>query len=305
MLSRRNFFATSALALAAAGCKTGSGPCSCAGTECRKVKFKFGVAGYTCNRLTVDETLDLLKRLDVHYLCIKAFHLPFEATDAQIAEFRQKCADHGVTGYGLGPVYMDTKEQARSTFEFAKRVGVNLVVGVPFEMIPGADKKPKGKNRRGSRSLLLEIEKLVKEFDIRYAIHKHGPQIGELFPDVEYGWNLIKDLDSRIGFCIDVGWEYGCDKDPAETIRKYGSRIYDAHIKNFEIGKPNGVAVPLPRGKIDLVRVCKAFVDIGYEGVCSLEYESFPPKGEKPGIKAEQVAESVGYFKGLMQAIEG
>ena len=305
MMTRRGFFATSSLALAAAGCQSFTGSDCCSAKGCGKVKFKFGMAGYSCNRLSTDETLDLLKRLDMKYLCIKDFHLSFKSTDAQIAEFKQKCADHGVTGYGLGPVYMDTKEKARETFEFAKRVGVKLVVGVPFEMIPGAEKKGGGKNRRGSRSLLLEIEKLVKEFDIRYAIHNHGPQIGELFPDVEYGWNLIKDLDSRIGFCIDVGWEYGCDKDPAETIRKYGSRIYDAHIKNFEIGKPNGAAIPLPRGKIDLVRVCKAFIDVGYDGVCSLEYESFPPKGEKPGIKVDAVAESVGYFKGLMQALEG
>ena len=115
---------------------------------------------------------------------------------------------------------------------------------------------------------------------------------------------LLLDCTLRDGGYIN-DWEYGCDKDPAETIRKYGSRIYDAHIKNFEIGKPNGAAIPLPRGKIDLVRVCKAFIDVGYDGVCSLEYESFPPKGEKPGIKVDAVAESVGYFKGLMQALEG
>ena len=266
------------------------------------VPFRLGIAGYTFQKKTLDETLAIMKKADVHYLCVKDFHLPLTATDADISAFRDKCAAADVTPYAIGPIYVKDAAKLRQCFEFARRLGVRTVVGVPYEPVGGKDTWA---TRRGSRKLLLEADRLVKEFDIRYAIHNHGPQIGELFPDVEYGWNLIKDLDSRIGFCIDVGWEYGCDKDPAETIRKYGSRIYDAHIKNFAIGKPNGTAVPLPRGKIDLVRVCRAFIDIGYDGVCSLEYESFPPKGEKPGIKLDEVAESAGYFKGLMKALEG
>ena len=156
MITRRGFFATSSLALAAAGCQSLGGKRCCSASGCGRVKFKFGMAGYSCNRLSTDETLDLLERLDMNYLCIKSFHLPFESTDAQIAEFKQKCADHGVTGYGLGPVYMDSKKQARETFEFAKRVGVKTVVGVPYEM-----KKINGKDTRvESRSLCEYLDGL-------------------------------------------------------------------------------------------------------------------------------------------------
>ena len=35
-----------------------------------------------------------------------------------------------------------------------------------------------------------------------------------------------------------------------------------------------------------------------------MEYESFPAKGVKPGVKIDDVAESVGYFKALMKAAE-
>ena len=103
MITRRNFFAATSLALAATGCRTSvvCGPCD---AKSSKLKFKFGMAGYSCNRLTVDDTLALLKRLDVNYLCIKNFHLPFTATDADIAAFKRKCADHGVSGYGIGPI---------------------------------------------------------------------------------------------------------------------------------------------------------------------------------------------------------
>ena len=259
------------------------------------VPFKIGVAGYTFHKRTLDDALAIMQKADVHYLCVKDFHLPFSATDEEIAAFKAKCASFGVTPYAIGPIYDKNAANLRGRFEFAKRLGVNIVVGVPYEP---ADAKDSWSKRRGSRALLLEIDRLVKEFDMRYAIHNHGPQSPDMYPDVEFGWNLVKDLDPRIGFCIDVGWEYGCGKDPAETIRKYGARIFDAHIKNFEIGKPNGASVPLPRGKINLVKVFQAFADIGYEGVCSLEYE----RDFNDNLLA--VVESIGYERGVCDTIK-
>ena len=298
MITRRNFFATTSLALAAAGCQSISKTGSC--SKCGKVNFKLGMAGYSCYRLSADETLALLKRLDVNYLCIKNFHLPFEATDADIATFKQKCADHGVTGYGLGPIYMDLaeKDKVRTYFDFAKRVGVNTIVGVPFEykMINGK------KTRYESRALCEYISGLCKEYDVRYAIHNHGPDIPYLFPTGETSWNMVKDLDVRMGLCLDVGHDFRAKANPVDSIRKFHTRIYDMHIKNVKFDPVKNRAMPMPRGDMDMWAIVKALVEVGYTGVCSLEYESFPPKGEKPGIKAEDVAESIGYFKGLMKA---
>ena len=278
--------------------KEGNGSSDSSSTATRGVSapvaFKLGVAGFTFHKRTLDDALAIMRQADVHFLCVKDFHLPFTATDADIAAFRGKCAAFGVAPYAIGPIYVDEADSLREQFKFAMRLGVKVVVGVPFEEFLGEDGQ---KRRRGSRPLLLEADKLVKEFDIRYAIHNHGPQFGELFPDVEYGWNLGKDLDPRSGFCIDVGWEYGCGKDPAETIRKHADRIFDAHIKNFEIGKPDGASVPLPRGKIDLAEVFQAFADIGYGGVCSLEYE----RDFEDNLLA--VVESIAYERGLCDAI--
>ncbi len=298
MITRRGFFATSSLALAAAGCTSICKPgCSCGG----KVKFRFGMAGYTCHRLSLDETLTLMKRLDMRYLCIKDFHLSFKSTDAQIAEFKQKCADHGVTGYGLGPVYMDSKDKAKETFEFARRVGVKVVVGVPYEM-----KEIDGKKVRvESRSLCECVSGLCKEYDIRYAIHNHGPDIPYLFPTGEKSWNMVKDLDPRMGLCLDIGHDFRAKANPADSIRRFHSRIYDMHVKNVLFDPVKNRAVPMPRGDMNLWEVVKTLAEVGYDGCCSLEYESFPPKGEKPGIKESDVAECVGYFKGLMKAVEG
>lgn len=282
---------------AMAGCTTGKSCCAggaCAAAKEPKIKFKFGLAGYTMHTKTLDETLATLQKTDIHYLCVKDFHLPLKSTDAEMAAFKEKCAKAGVTPYAAGPLYTKTNEDVRKYFEYAKRFGFKTVVGVPYK--PG-DEKDKWNKRQGSREQLEYIDKLVKEFDIRYAIHNHGPASPNMYPDVAYGWNLVKDLDPRIGFCMDVGWEYGCDKDPAETIRQYGSRIYDLHFKNFEKGKPNGASTPLPRGKIDFVQVMKALIEVGYTGVCSLEYE------KDFNDNLEPIAESVGYFRGLADVL--
>ena len=301
MVTRRGFFATSSLALAAAGCQSLCKTECCKASGCGKVKFRFGMAGYSCHRLNVDATLALMKRLDMRYLCIKDFHLPFSATDAQIAEFKQKCADSGVTGYGLGPVYMDTKDKAKETFEFAKRVGVKVVVGVPFETKDIDGKK----TRVESRSLCEYIDGLCKEFDMRYAIHNHGPDIPYLFPTGEKSWNMVKDLDPRMGLCLDIGHDFRAKANPADSIRRFHTRIYDMHVKNVLFDPVKNRAVPMPRGDMDLWEVVKTLVEVGYDGCCSLEYESFPAKGVEPGIKETDVAECVGYFKGLMKAAEG
>jgi sugar phosphate isomerase/epimerase len=302
MITRRSFFATSSLALAAAGCRSFNSPCA---SECAagKVKFRLGMAGYSCNRLSLDETLSLLKRLDVNWLCIKNFHLPFEATDAEIATFKAKCADHGVTGYGIGPIYMDVaeKDKVKTYFDFAKRVGVKTIVGVPFvfKMLNGK------KTRYESRELCEYVSGLCKEYDIRYAIHNHGPDTPYLFPTGETTWNMVKDLDERMGLCLDIGHDFRAKADPADSIRKFHTRIFDMHIKNVRFDPVKNLAVPMPRGGIDMWKVVNTLVDVGYTGVCSLEYESFPPRGTKPGIKEWEVAESIGYFKGLMKAVQG
>ena len=271
-----------------------------------RVPFRLGLAGYTMRKKGLDETLEIMRALDLHELCVKDFHLKYTASDAEIAAFKAKCAQYGVTGYALGPLYTDSDEKVRAYFEFAKRFGAKTIVGVPYELGPG--QKDRWNDRLASRKQLEYIDKLVKEFDIRYAIHNHGPQVAKMFPDVEFGYNLVKDLDTRIGFCLDVGWEFGCGRDPAKTIRKHGDRIYDIHLKNFAVDLPGGqvlsrevphsfTTVPMPRGKIDYGEVFKALAEVGYDGVCAFEYE----RDFEDNLGG--LAESVGYARGVCDAI--
>ena len=300
MMDRRSFLGLGALAMLAAGCQTTGAKCASAGC-CKKgkVPFKLGVAGYTYNKFSIDETLAFLERLDVHYLCIKNFHLPFDSTPAQIAEFKKKCADHGVTGYGVGPIYMASNEEAKKAFDYAAAIGVKTVVAVPTEQKEIEVDGKKKKVRFHSRARCEYLAGLCKEYDMRIAIHNHGPDIPYCFPTGESAFNMVKDLDPRMGLCLDIGHDFRAGQNPAESIRKYGSRIYDMHIKNVKFDPKKNIAVPMPRGDMDMWEIVKALVEVNYTGCCSLEYE----RDFKDNLAG--VAESIGYFKGLIKAIEG
>jgi sugar phosphate isomerase/epimerase len=239
--------------------------------------FKVGMAGYTFVKFDLDKTLETLKRTDVHYLCIKDFHLPMTSTDAEIAAFHAKLKAADVTGYAVGPIYMKTEEEIDKAFEYAKRVGVKLIVGVPnVELLPYVDKK-------------------VKEYDFNYAIHLHGPDI-KIYPDAEDVWNHTKDLDPRIGMCLDIGHDTRNGKDPVADLKKYHTRVFDMHIKDVTGTTKLGYSLEIGRGVIDFPALVKMLRKVKYTGVCSLEHE------KDMGDPFMGIAESIGYFRGVIEA---
>lgn len=240
-------------------------------------KFKVGMAGYTFAKFDIDKTLETMEKCDVHYLCIKDFHLPLNSTDEQIAAFHAKLKAKGVTGYGVGPIYMRSKEEIDQAFEYAKRVGVKLIVGVPnYELLPYVDQK-------------------VKEYDFKYAIHLHGPDM-PLYPDADDVWDHVKDLDPRIGMCLDIGHDTRNGKDPVQDLKKYRSRVFDIHIKDVTAPTKQGYSVEIGRGIIDFPAFVRALREVGYSGMCSLEHER---NMDNPFMG---IAESIGYFRGVITA---
>lgn len=257
------------------------------------VSFKLGMAGFTYHKKNLDETLKDLKSLDVRYLCVKNFHLPFSATQEEVDAFKKKCAEHNVVPYAVGPVYMDNTELADTVFAYAKRLGVDTVVAVPYEK-----KEINGKMVRvESRKMCEYLSGLCEKYNMKVAIHNHGPDIPYLFPNAESIWNMVKDLDYRMGMCLDIGHQFRDNKDPAAAIYKYKSRIYDVHLKNVSANSKAGKAEPLPRGKMDLVACAKALNDVGYKGVCSLEFE------RNFENNYAEIAECIGYFRGVMDSL--
>lgn len=240
-------------------------------------KFKVGLAGYTFVKFNLDKTLETMQKADVHYLCIKDFHLPFNSTDEEIAAFHKKLASKNITGYAVGPIYMKTEKEVDNAFEYAKRVGVKLIVGVPnVELLPYIDKK-------------------VKEYDFNYAIHLHGPDI-ELYPDADDVWKHTKDLDPRIGMCLDIGHNLRNGKDPVAALKKYHKRVFDIHIKDVTAANKEGYSVEIGRGIIDFPAFIKTLRKVKYKGVCSLEHER---NMDDPFMG---IAESIGFFRGVIKS---
>ena len=303
MLTRQTFIALTATALAATGCISvaSSGSCSAKPrvrngaytTGC--VPFKLGFAPYTYNKYEIDQILDFAQKLDVKYTGIKYFMVkkgvkvdkPDEVraiTDAEIAAFKEKMAKAGVTASSVGPVYMETEDQCRAAFEFTKRMGLKVLVAVPYEFSDA-----KRKHRVASRKLCEYAAKCCAEFDIKYAIHNHGPDSPDYFPTGRSAYEMVKDLDPRMGLCLDKG-----------------NRLFDLHLKNVvpdEVDKATGKllkrnqARPFPRGDIDLVAIAQALKDIGYTGACEIEYE----RDFTDNLTA--MAENVGYFRGIMDSL--
>lgn len=239
-------------------------------------KFRVGMAGYTFVKFDLDKTLETMQRADVHYLCIKDFHLPMNSTDEQIAAFHAKLKEKEVTGYAVGPIYMKSEADIDRAFDYAKRVGVKLIVGVPnYELLPYVDKK-------------------VKEYGFNYAIHLHGPDI-KIYPDADDVWDHVKDLDPRIGMCLDVGHDTRNGKDPVADLKKYHSRVFDVHIKDVTGNTRLGYSVEVGRGIIDFPAFVKMLRKVGYTGVCSLEHER---NMDNPFMG---IAESIGYFRGVIR----
>ena len=240
--------------------------------------FKVGIAGYSFVRLNdLDKSLEMTARVGVNYLCIKDFHLPLTATKEECDAFHARLKSRGITGYAVGPIYMRSEKEIDIAFEYAKRAGVKLVVGVPnYELLPYVDKK-------------------VKEYDFKYAIHNHGPDIKE-YPNAKDVWDKVKDLDPRIGICLDIGHDARNGDDPVADLNKYHKRVFDVHIKDVTAASKEGRSIEIGRGILDIPAFVKMLRKVKYDGVCSLEHEK-DMNDPMPGI-----AESIGYFKGVMDA---
>lgn len=244
--------------------------------------FHLGMAGWTFHKFDLQKTLETMKQLDVHYLCIKDFHLPLDADEAQIAAFKEKLAAAGVVGYGVGPIYMKDVAAVDRAFAYAQRVGVDLVVGVPGVW---GDTAP-------NYEVMDRMEQKVRETNIRLAIHLHGPDLS-LYPDATSIWQDVKDRDARMGICLDIGHNLRYGSDSIRDLKRYASRVFDIHLKDVTAPTKAGHAIELGRGIIDFPAFIKMLRKVGYKGSVSLEYEK---DMSDPFIG---IAESVGYFKAV------
>ena len=244
--------------------------------------LKVGVATYSYRKLPLDACIKGIQRVALHYCSIKEFHLPLKSTTAQRKEVSQKFRDAGITPLSCGNITIKNDEPGtRNTFEYARDIGVPAIVCAPD---PDA---------------LPLLDKLVKEFDIRIAIHNHGPEAKHFKSPLEV-WAAVQNLDPRVGLCIDVGHTARAGTDPVAAIRTCSARLYDLHFK--DINNPHGrnagaSEVEVGRGILDVPGMLRALLDIGYSHHVGFEHEK-DFNTPIPGV-----AESVGYTKGVLREI--
>lgn len=257
--------------------------CNC-GEKCeqapkREIKFRLGVASYSLRKFPVDKTLAFTKQLGIDKIAFKSFHLNLDASDAEIAETVQKCKDAGIELYAGGVIYMKAEAEVDQAFEYARKAGMKMIIGVP------------------NHELLPYVEGKIKEYDIRVAIHNHGPG-DKLYPSAESAYILIKDMDPRMGLCIDIGHTMRIQRSPSQDLKDFFDRVFDIHIKDVTKADSDGSTCEIGRGVIDFKSFLNDLIDMGYSGILALEFEKdaddpFPGMGE-----------SIGYVRGMITAIQ-
>jgi inosose dehydratase len=276
--TRRTFIKTAGTGVIASGLPAFGAPSHFSELAPVSDTFKLAVAGFTFAKFDLDKSLVMMKRVGMTLLGVKDFHLPLNSTQETINQTLAKMRSFGVEPYGVGPIYMKSETAVDQAFEYAKMVGVSLIIGVP------------------DAPLLHYVEKKVKEYNYRLAIHNHGPDL-PIYQSAEDIWKEIKNLDARIGFCLDIAHTARLGLDPIATYLKFKDRVYDFHIWDVDKPEKAGWCVESGRGIIDFPKFFKTLRKEKYNGTCSLEY------GKDMSDPLAGIAESIGYFKGVLAGL--
>lgn len=282
-LSRRSMMKIGAAALAALPLGRGSDATIFAAAQRTTARdewrgLKIGVASYTLRKMPTDAAIKAIQRVGLKYVSIKDAHLPTKTTAAERRAGAQAFKDAGITPLSCGNFNMNTEAETRPVFEYARDAGLPVIVCTP---------DPK---------LMPVLDKLVKEFDIKLALHNHGPKA--VYPSPYDAMRAAEPFDRRIGLCIDVGHTLRAGVDPAESILKCRARLYDIHLKDLASSAEDAATLEVGRGVMDFRSIFRALMRIDYGYMANFEYEK-DADDPVPGL-----AESVGYARGLMSQMK-
>ncbi len=264
-----------------AGCAVPSGLLSLshgtpAGEEASAIRL--GLASYTFRNFTRAQMIGFMKQLNVFALNAKDAkdHLPMDPQEeaAALADY----AAARIKLHAAGTVYFakDEDDDIRSKFEYCKRAGIGVIVA--------GDPAPE---------TLPRIDKFVKEFDIRIAIHNHGPE-DKLWHSPLDVLRTVKGMDPRIGCCIDVGHTVRAGTDLVQAIHEAGPRLFNVHMKDLTNFQSKESQVAVGDGIMPVRKMFEALIATKYQGFVDLEYE-IHPEDPMPGVMV-----SFSYMRGIL-----
>jgi sugar phosphate isomerase/epimerase len=240
--------------------------------------IRLGIASYTFRNFTRAQMIASLKQLNVVDLNAKDVkdHLPVDAQQETAALADYTAAS--IKLHAAGAIYFrkDEDDDIRAKFEYCKRAGIGVIVA--------GDPTPE---------TLPRVEKFAKEFDIKIAIHNHGPE-DPVWPSPLDILKLVKNLDPRIGCCIDVGHTVRAGTDVVQAIHDVGPRLFNVHFKDLTNFKSKESQVAVGEGIMPVREIFGALVQTKYNGFVDLEYE-IHPEDPMPGVIA-----SCAYMRGVL-----
>ena len=245
-----------------------------------EIGVKLGVASYSLRNFTRAQAIEMTKALGTPYINLKSVHLPYEASPAEIAAARQEIEAAGlqIVGGGMITFETDSDDGVRKYFDYAKAAGMPLIVGTC---------KP---------AMLPRIERFVKQYDIKLAIHNHGPG-DENFPSPYDALKAVKGMDARMGLCIDLGHTVRTGTDVVRAVADAGPRLLDMHAKDLRDLKVAESQCIVGEGKIPIVEIFRHLEAMRYAGYVNLEYE-IEPDNPMPGMK-----QSFAYMRGALAGL--
>jgi sugar phosphate isomerase/epimerase len=282
-LSRRRFVQSSALFAAACAVPALAEPgfADPAQATGKPSPVNLGLASYTFRNFTRAQMIAYMKQLNVTALNPKDVkdHLPMDA--AEEAKALADYAAAGITLHAAGVIYFpkDEDDDIRAKFEYAKRAGLNLIVAgdPPLAVLP-------------------RVEKFVKQYDIRIAIHNHGPE-DKVFPSPLDVLKAVKSMDPRMGCCIDIGHAVRANADIVDCIHQIGPRLFNMHAKDLTSFHDKESQVAVGRGIMPIREIFAALIKTNYKGFVDLEYEVH---GDDP---MPGVIESFAYMRGVLDGM--
>src|ERR1700674_4254981 len=243
--------------------------------------IRLGIASYTFRNFNRAQMIGFMKQLNVLALNAKDVkdHLP---TDTQ--EEATALSDYAAAGIKLhaaGTIYFPKDEDAdiRNKFEYCKRAGIGVIVAGD----PASETLPR-------------IEKFVKEYDIRFAIHNHGPE-DTLWHSPLDVLKAVRSMDPRIGCCIDVGHTARAGTDVVQAMREAGPRLFNVHMKDLTNFQSKESQVAVGDGIMPVRKMFEALIAVKYKGFVDLEYE-IHPDDPMPGVIS-----SFAYMRGVLAGL--
>lgn len=240
------------------------------------VGLKLGVASYSLRNFSRAQAIQMTKALGARFINFKSIHLAYDASAAEFAVARQEVEAAGleIVGGGMITFETDTDDGVRKYFDYAKAAGMPVIVGTC---------KP---------AVLPRIEKFVKQYDIKLAIHNHGP--GDVFPSPYDALKAVEGMDPRMGLCIDVGHTVRAGTDVVRAVADAGPRLLDMHAKDLRDLSSAESQCIVGEGKIPIAAIFRQLQAMRYPGYVNLEYE-IDASDPMPGMK-----QSFAYMRGVL-----